>query len=236
MGCFTVILYPLGSLSTILITRLLITITITDQDTDSKYFALATVWVSVPYQLNVSITDPEWLIMCLITGNTCERNHCIWPYSMDLLSLKLVKGLEVSILIREADSLNGLIPWPEFKLRFSQLQAQWVLPRSYPTILPYPLPMDGDIQEKCHWVPLLNSEAMPNDPGFNSRTTWLLGLTSWSSGSLDMLVFFIWGCLFRDLAGDNELLAGRDHDFNLCLCISQIALDWVKVKISVSPI
>jgi len=42
MGCFTVILKvkPLDSLSTILITRLLITIMITDQDTDcdSKYF------------------------------------------------------------------------------------------------------------------------------------------------------------------------------------------------------
>jgi len=38
MGCFTVILKPLGSLSTILITRLLITIMIIDQDTDFKYF------------------------------------------------------------------------------------------------------------------------------------------------------------------------------------------------------
>jgi len=37
MGCFTVILKPLGSLSTIFITRLLITIMISDQDTDSKY-------------------------------------------------------------------------------------------------------------------------------------------------------------------------------------------------------
>jgi len=33
---------PLGSLSTILITRLLITIIIIDQDTDSKYFCART--------------------------------------------------------------------------------------------------------------------------------------------------------------------------------------------------
>jgi len=38
IGCFTVILKSLGFLSTILITRLLITIMITDQDTDSKDF------------------------------------------------------------------------------------------------------------------------------------------------------------------------------------------------------
>jgi len=37
-GCFTVILKPLGSLSSILITKLLITIMLTDQDTDSKRF------------------------------------------------------------------------------------------------------------------------------------------------------------------------------------------------------
>ena len=37
MGCFTVILKPLGFLSTILLTRLLITIIVTDQDTDSKF-------------------------------------------------------------------------------------------------------------------------------------------------------------------------------------------------------
>ena len=42
MGCFTVILRPLGSLSAILITRLLVTIMITDQDTDTKYFCAAT--------------------------------------------------------------------------------------------------------------------------------------------------------------------------------------------------
>jgi len=39
MGCFTLILKPLGSLSIILITRLLITI-MTDQDTDSTGGAL----------------------------------------------------------------------------------------------------------------------------------------------------------------------------------------------------
>ena len=38
MGCFTVILKPLGSLSTILITRLPVTIILTDQDTDFKSF------------------------------------------------------------------------------------------------------------------------------------------------------------------------------------------------------
>jgi len=37
MGCFTVNLKLLGSLSPILVTRLLITKVITDQDTDSKY-------------------------------------------------------------------------------------------------------------------------------------------------------------------------------------------------------
>ena len=42
MGCFKVILKPLGSLSTTLITRWLITIMITAQVTDSKYFVLAT--------------------------------------------------------------------------------------------------------------------------------------------------------------------------------------------------
>jgi len=56
MGCFAVVLKPLGSLSTILITRLLLTKIITGQDTDSKYFSAH---------------------HCYLTGKMYMKNNCL---------------------------------------------------------------------------------------------------------------------------------------------------------------
>ena len=51
MGYFTAILKPLGSLSTILITRLLITIIITDRDTDCKHFSARPCLTNLSYAI-----------------------------------------------------------------------------------------------------------------------------------------------------------------------------------------
>jgi len=68
MGCFTVILKPVGSLSTILITRPLITIMITDQDTDSKYFCAG--YKVVKLQGTEFLTTPR--LKLLVIGQKWE--------------------------------------------------------------------------------------------------------------------------------------------------------------------
>jgi len=114
MGSFAVILKPLGSFSTILITRLLITSIITDQDTNSKYFC-ACHWYRVA---SLSWWLLEWSRICpndiafVLYGSTSHFHLAIqiWQEKTQLVNFSLTMNKTTQQLTIKLSVLSCPLP------------------------------------------------------------------------------------------------------------------------------